>query len=307
MNKFKSVFLGIVISLPLAIPSYSSSIFYSLFESKDQGDKRGGFSANPFDDSFVREIDFSQESPRKSYAYPLKQAFVPSYSGMPQGREKFKLLYAGNEEPTTARIITKFLKEQYTFREKVHYLLTGKVNYMSITGTITLHGIITNAHGFIEEVPSVSNYIREKLGIHKRYYRQLEPVYIDQELTVQEFTAPNKDYYFDTSYEEHLAAYEVAHASYIKDEISFVKLSGNYIMKDSQRNNGWFYGDINSSADLALIKLEKLIPSHVTQIAEHKPLQGTKRVHIYINILRAILYKKCQKNWLIFLKENIIA
>ena len=186
MNKFKAQFLQFVFLLLITLPTNSA-------DSAEQ--KRGTFPHSihyfgftNFEDALSWD-DLGVEAPLPVPIF-LNHALVPDSYGMPQGLEAFKLLFAGQEDLKTVRIKTQVPQHQYTFREKATLFFTGQkapVSYFS--GTMTPHSVLTNGHGFIEEVPSVSNFILKIFKSEKRLYRILEPIEIEQGLTLRPFKA----------------------------------------------------------------------------------------------------------------------
>src|SRR5262245_60074354 len=121
MSKFKGFLLHLSISLVTISPSYAT-------DNPDQSSNRsrfhytylglGNFDYVPMDDLF------DEDKTAKPLHTP--HAFVPNSQGKKQGREAFKLLFTGNEDPSTVLITTRTSQKHYTLRESVRYMLSGE-------------------------------------------------------------------------------------------------------------------------------------------------------------------------------------
>lgn len=279
MSKFEIFLLHFSIVLAIVAPSYAT-------DNTDESNNRSRFHYNyiglgNFDyvpmDYFVDEEPISKPK-------ALKQAYVPDSSGNPQHREAFFLHFAGQEDYSTVRIKTMLPFDQYTLREKVRFFLMSEEAPMTIlSGTVTPHGILTNGHGFIEKVPSVSNSIREKIGIKTLDYRTLEPVIIEQGLTLKPFAPEDEDVYFNP-YISFPSFMHSVHAAYKKEDIQSVCIHPNYLQA-TKNGRGWHEGELHQHADLALLKFnEGHIPAHICTVSDEPHPKDQKinvRIHQY--------------------------
>mgnify|MGYP003111262193 CR=1 FL=1 len=146
------------------------------------------------------ETDFQTTSTK---SFSSNHAYVPNSSGIYQDRRHFSLLFSGDEDLSTVRIQAQVPKHQLTFREKLKLLFypVRPVSYLS--GTMTEKGILTNGHGFIEEVPSVTNSLRKFFGLESLHYRVLEPIHIEQGVSLKKFEPANDNLYHHPEYIYH--------------------------------------------------------------------------------------------------------
>lgn len=209
-----------------------------------------------------------------------KHALVPDSAGVKQTRKNFELLFSGKEDPSTVRISTAPSEKDYTFGEKLLYLLTGsKPSSSSLSGTVISEGVITNAHGFFEEVPSLRNRILRLLGEEKRFYRPLVPVKIEQGLTLEGFSLEDEDLYYnrqDPSFQS------TVHNVHTTRNIRAVFVSRHYVQNLRLEKDGTFFGVLDLYHDLALLKYnDDHAHTHVCQVAEATPSASKVRVRIY--------------------------
>jgi len=225
---------------------------------------------------------FSFDEPGENWRYnltqpklqpnpPEDQRIVPRVDGRPQSAKDFEFLFTGQEDEASVRLSTRPYIKQYTFREKVRYAVEDKPAYASLlSGTVTSHGILTNGHGFVQEVPCIQNWFLEQFGSTNRYYRTLEPVIIEQGLTLNAFESKEEDSYFLPNSLPNV--FESTHATYGREDVESVSLMEGYLVSLRTKGNGWIYGKINSDKDVALIKIKKNeYPEKVCQIAEKLP------------------------------------
>jgi len=195
MNKFKSLFLHFLFLLLITLPIHSA-------DSPDQNEPNSRyphyFGIGNIEDTPPWDVWYVP-APKPIPQYS-NHALVPDSFGNPQGIEAFKLLFAGQEDLKTVRIRTKIPVSHYTFREKLKVLLSGReLPEYYLSGTITSHGILTNGHGFVEKVPSISNAILDFFGSKNHLYRKLEPVEVEQGLTLKPFETEDIEIYHDPS------------------------------------------------------------------------------------------------------------
>jgi hypothetical protein len=278
MSRLKLSLLQFLFVLTIASPAYSTA-------HSDQDDRKFRYPRAFFglDEYNIDPDDFS---PAPSHVKPqtLNHRFVPDSSGKRQDKKAFKLLFAGQEDPSTVRITVRAPKSSYTLTEKLRYtFFNEKAPEAIVTGTITPHGILTNGHAFLEWVPSVTNRFLAFIGSENFHYRQVKPIAIEQGLTLTYFIADNDDQYYDPRMSIPSSSYSL-HTTYKKKDVESVWIDPIYI-QDTQKIRRWNYGSLNSTGDLALIKLRdhhKHNPEHVASIIDLLPSgQGNSRVQIY--------------------------
>ena len=223
------------------------------------------------------------------------QRIVPHSDGVPQDFEGFRLLFKGEEDSTSVRLTTHSSLRQYTLREKMRYLIWGQKSFQStLSGTMTSHGVMTNGHGFVEEVPCAYNWILENFNSKYRFYRTLEPVSVEQGLTTEQFKPDDQESYFQPN----LLPDDVptsTHTIYNSGDIESVSLMDGYVIPLRQRRNGWIYGSLNPKNDVALVKLKQnRYPEKVCQIADALPHNPSplRKITIYQYPLGHPLQKK---------------
>jgi len=214
------------------------------------------------------------------------QRIVPHSDGRPQGYEGFRFHFKGLEDSSAARVVARSSIRQYSWREKWAYFRRDeKPNLSVLSGTMTSHGVITNAHGFVEEVPCFQNDILNWLGkkgwfhSEKRYYRTLDPLRVEQGLTTEHFKSENANDYFDPDSLPDAVSLS-AHAVYDSVDMDSVSLMQGYMVTLLQRRKGWFFGSINSEHDVALVKVKQnRYPEKVCQIADKLPHHNPSPLH----------------------------
>jgi hypothetical protein len=232
-----------------------------------------------FDDMGLLEDYSSPSTPTKTP--PKAQSIVPRTDGSPQDTRAFEFLFKGQEDPAAVRVTTRPPLRQYTFTEKMKSLFLGEEpDYSTLSGTMTSHGVITNGHGFVEEVPCFTNWLRKICNSKNRLYRTLEPAIIEQGLTIEHFSSNDQTPYFDENFLPNVPT--STHAIYDSKDVKSVFLMEDYLVSSGQRTNGWIYGSLNSKHDVALIELEEnRYPEKICQIAESLPSSDLHKVAIY--------------------------
>lgn len=212
---------------------------------------------------------------------PRSQAFVPDSSGRPQALKDFQLLFHGKQDKATARISVVVPHKKYTLWERLKEFRTGIPIVIMLSGTMTAHGFMTNAHGFVEEAPLLRNDILKWWGSSKRYYRFLEPEEIEQGLTTVHAEFDNTDFYYNSVHEIHWSLLKEKIKTYKKSDIERVFIHPSYLQ--AEKKGRWHFGTINNAYDLAVIKLKpKSIPEGIPlSSVSQKPQTGSISVDIH--------------------------
>jgi hypothetical protein len=180
----------------------------------------------------------------------------------------------------TVRIAVAPSRDHYTLKETLKYLFFGREASSSfLSGTVTSHGVLTNAHGFFEEIPSFRNKFLNFIRSEKLYYRPLVPLKIEQGLTLKHFNSDNEDFYYretDSNLEDTI------HNIYTVKNIKSVLIAKPYIESQIPIKTGGYFGKTNPLYDLAIIKYEEgHNPLHICQITKEIPSSEIVKVKIY--------------------------